>query len=111
MCVVFVHEYGHYSIAKLCKVKIETFSLGFGPELFGITDSSGTRWKFSLVPVGGYVKMWGDSSNETGLSEEEKLYALNEKPLWQRSAIAFAGPAANLLFSFLVFSCSSVLVE
>ena len=49
--VVFVHEYGHYSIAKLCKVKIETFSLGFGPELFGITDSSGTRWKFSLVPV------------------------------------------------------------
>ena len=101
--VVFVHEYGHYSVAKLCRVKIETFSLGFGPELFGITDSSGTRWKFSLVPVGGYVKMLGDSPSDPGFHEEERLFALSEKPLWQRSAIAFAGPAANLLFSFLVF--------
>nr|WP_238548249.1 M50 family metallopeptidase [Anaplasma phagocytophilum] len=100
--VVFVHEYGHYCVAKLCKVKVETFSLGFGPELFGITDGSGTRWKFSLVPVGGYVKMFGDALDRE-MSEEEKLCALNEKPLWQRFLIAFAGPAANLLFSLLVF--------
>ena len=100
--VVFVHEYGHYLVAKLCKVKIETFSLGFGPELFGVTDTAGTRWKFSLVPVGGYVKMFGDALGST-MTEAEKACALNEKPLWQRSAIAFAGPAANFLFSVLVF--------
>ncbi|MGN7678286.1 MAG: M50 family metallopeptidase, partial [Anaplasma sp.] len=78
------------------------FSLGFGPELFGITDGSGTRWKFSLVPVGGYVKMLG-STPEDELDEDERLFAFNEKPLWQRFCIAAAGPAANLLFSLLVF--------
>ncbi|KAF2282090.1 hypothetical protein GH714_042914 [Hevea brasiliensis] len=100
--VVFVHEYGHYSVAKLCGVKVKTFSLGFGPELFGITDGSGTRWKFSLVPVGGYVKMLGDTQ-EDNLSEGEKSFAFNEKPLWQRFAVAGAGPLANLLFAVLVF--------
>ncbi|MCU7611275.1 M50 family metallopeptidase [Anaplasma capra] len=100
--VVFVHEYGHYSVAKMCGVRVKTFSLGFGPELFGVTDGSGTRWKFSLVPVGGYVKMLGDAQ-EDKLSEGERSFAFNEKPLWQRFAIAGAGPAANLLFSVLVF--------
>ncbi|ACZ48939.1 putative protease [Anaplasma centrale str. Israel] len=100
--VVFVHEYGHYAVAKLCGIRIKTFSLGFGPELFGITDGSGTRWKFSMVPVGGYVKMLGDAQ-EDKLTEGEKSFAFNEKSLWQRFAVAGAGPLANLLFSVLVF--------
>ena len=58
--LVFVHELGHYLIARLNGVKVEVFSIGFGKELFGITDKLGTRWKFSLVPLGGYVKMHGD---------------------------------------------------
>ena len=58
--LVFVHELGHYSIARYNDVKVEVFSIGFGKELFGFTDKSGTRWKFSLVPLGGYVKMHGD---------------------------------------------------
>src|SRR5690349_18748570 len=59
--VVFVHEYGHYWVARRNGVRIETFSIGFGPELFGRNDRHGTRWKFSLVPLGGYVKMLGDA--------------------------------------------------
>src|ERR1700727_94996 len=60
--IVFVHEFGHYFIAKLCGVKIEAFSIGFGRELIGVTDRSGTRWKLSILPLGGYVKMYGDAS-------------------------------------------------
>ncbi|MEH0831103.1 RIP metalloprotease RseP [Anaplasma bovis] len=100
--VVFVHEYGHYLAARLCGIKVETFSLGFGPELFGVTDSSGTRWKFSLVPVGGYVRMFGDAS-DAEVPEGSASVALNGKPLWQRAIVAIAGPGANLLFSVLVF--------
>ena len=58
--LVFVHEWGHYIVARLCGVRVETFSIGFGKELFGFNDSHGTRWKFSLIPLGGYVKMFGD---------------------------------------------------
>src|SRR4051812_17922726 len=60
--IVFIHEFGHYIVAKLCGVKIEAFSIGFGKELIGRNDKSGTRWKLSLLPLGGYVKMFGDSS-------------------------------------------------
>ncbi|WDM85469.1 RIP metalloprotease RseP [Ehrlichia sp. JZT12] len=108
--IVFVHEYGHYIVAKLCKVKIEVFSIGFGPELFGINDKSGTRWKFSLIPVGGYVKMLGDenpSSTEgssDSLPEEEKFFAFCEKPLHQKFFIALAGPLANLIFAIAVLT-------
>ncbi|QLK52752.1 RIP metalloprotease RseP [Ehrlichia ruminantium] len=108
--IVFVHEYGHYIIAKLCNVKIEVFSIGFGPELFGINDKSGTRWKFSLIPLGGYVKMLGDDgpSSATGsssnLPENEKSYAFCEKSLLQKSLIAFAGPFANLIFSLVLLT-------
>src|SRR5688572_25375935 len=58
--LVFVHEWGHYIVARLCGVKVETFSIGFGKELFGFYDKRGTRWKVSLVPLGGYVKLFGD---------------------------------------------------
>ena len=70
--IVFVHEYGHYIVAKLCKVKIESFSIGFGKEIFGFNDKSGTRWKFSIIPAGGYVKMFGDA-NEASAPDQENL--------------------------------------
>ncbi|QGR02891.1 RIP metalloprotease RseP [Ehrlichia ruminantium] len=108
--IVFVHEYGHYIVAKLCSVKIEVFSIGFGPELFGINDKSGTRWKFSLIPLGGYVKMLGDddpsstTGNSSSLSEDKKQYAFCEKSLLQKSLIAFAGPFANIIFSLVLLT-------
>ncbi|AHX04966.1 RIP metalloprotease RseP [Ehrlichia japonica] len=106
--IVFVHEYGHYIVAKLCNVKVEVFSIGFGPELFGINDKSGTRWKFSVIPIGGYVKMLGDDdpsgarASSQHLSEEDKLFAFCEKPLYQKFFIVFAGPLANLLFAIVI---------
>lgn len=118
--LVFVHEWGHYIVARLCGVKIESFSVGFGKELFGITDKRGTRWKFSLVPLGGYVKMFGDvdpasarhteevkdvDSNETRpLTEEEKGVAFFSQPVARRAAIVFAGPAINFLFAILIMA-------
>ncbi len=106
--IVFVHEYGHYIAAKLCNVKVEVFSIGFGPELFGINDKSGTRWKFSVIPIGGYVKMLGDEdpsgakASSQHLSEKDKLFAFCEKPLYQKFFIVFSGPLANLLFAIVV---------
>ena len=108
--IVFVHEYGHYIVAKLCNVQIEVFSIGFGPELFGINDKSGTRWKFSLIPLGGYVKMLGDddmsstTACSSNLTEDKKLYAFCEKSLLQKSLIAFAGPFANIIFSLVLLT-------
>lgn len=117
--LVFVHEWGHYIVARWCKVKIETFSIGFGKELFGRTDKAGTRWKFSLVPLGGYVKMFGDvdpaSFSHTDeiadgdatrpLTDEEKKTAFYCKPIPQRAAIVFAGPAVNFIFAIIVLTC------
>ncbi len=109
--VVFVHEWGHYIVAKMCGVKIESFSIGFGPELCGFNDKSGTRWKLSLLPFGGYVKMFGDedpssakpSDKVLNLTESEKKVAFYNKPVWQRALIVFAGPAINFIFTFIVF--------
>ena len=71
--LVFVHELGHYAIARWCNVKVEVFSIGFGPEIKGWDDSHGTRWKISAVPLGGYVKMFGESETILeGEGEEEK---------------------------------------
>lgn len=116
--LVFVHEWGHYSVARLCGVRVETFSIGFGKELFGITDSHGTRWKVSLIPLGGYVKMFGDTDpasagytaevEENGhkrpLTPEERQVAFFAKSVWQRAAIVFAGPAINFLFAILILA-------
>ena len=104
--LVFVHELGHYLAAIKNKVKVEVFSIGFGKELFGYTDKSGTRWKFSLVPLGGYVKMHGDadpsSSKEDKSNKIDQSLSFHNKTISQRSTILFAGPAANFIFSFLV---------
>ncbi len=112
--LVFVHEWGHYIVAKLCGVKIETFSIGFGKELFGWNDKSGTRWRFAMIPLGGYVKMYGDTDPASaGNSDEvdgrkmtsvERTHAFFAKPVWQRSLIVFAGPAVNFLFAIAILA-------
>jgi regulator of sigma E protease len=105
--VVFVHEYGHYWVARRNGVKVEVFSIGFGRELFGVNDKHGTRWKFSLVPLGGYVKMLGDA-DETSARPDAATATQKEsfpaKSVWQRMAIVAAGPAANFLFAIVVLS-------
>ncbi len=109
--LVFVHELGHYLSARRNGVKVQIFSIGFGPELFGWTDRAGTRWKFSLIPIGGYVKMFGDadpSSMPSGsieeMTEEEKAVSFFHKRLLQRVEIVAAGPAANFLFAIVVLA-------
>ena len=109
--LVFVHEYGHYAVARRAGVRVEVFSIGFGPELFGWTARSGTRWKFSAVPLGGYVRMFGDSdpasATASGLeemSQQERDCSFHHKPLRDRTAIVAAGPAANFLFAILVLA-------
>src|ERR1700726_3943421 len=110
--LVFVHEFGHYIIARWNRVRIEVFSIGFGPELFGWWDRAGTRWKFSAIPLGGYVKMFGDSDATSGLpapglsrlSEVERGVSFHYKRLGQRAAIVAAGPAANFAFAIVVLA-------
>ncbi|WP_207458502.1 RIP metalloprotease RseP [Azospirillum sp. SYSU D00513] len=109
--LVFVHELGHYLVARRNGVRIEVFSIGFGPELFGFHDRAGTRWKFSAIPLGGYVKMFGDadaastpSSGLQGLTADERAVSFHHKRLGQRAAIVAAGPIANFLFSFVVLA-------
>jgi regulator of sigma E protease len=105
--LIFVHELGHYLIARACGVRVEVFSLGFGPELFGWTDSAGTRWKVSGVPLGGYVKMFGEETFGEGDESEPQTSAdqrvsFRHKSLRQRAAIVAAGPASNILFALVL---------
>lgn len=104
--LVFVHEWGHFWVARRCGVRVEVFSIGFGPELFGRTDRLGTRWKFSLIPLGGYVKMFGDANAASmpgagveQMPEDQRAVSFFHKPLWKRAAIVAAGPMANFLFA------------
>jgi regulator of sigma E protease len=108
--LVFIHELGHFAVARLCKVRVEVFSIGFGPEMFGWTDKTGTRWKFSWLPLGGYVRMFGQDENmiEGGaarpLTDAERAVSFKDKNVWQRMAIVAAGPAANYLFAIVVLA-------
>lgn len=110
--IVFVHEFGHYWVAKKCGVKIETFSIGFGKELFGWNDKWGTRWKVSLIPLGGYVKMFGDEGAAStpdknkiaGMSDLERKISFHSQALWKRFLIVLAGPAANYIFAIIILA-------
>lgn len=109
--LIFIHELGHFLVARLCGVRVDVFSIGFGPELFGWTDAKGTRWKFSAVPLGGYVKMFGEhvlepdeDGNVRQLTAEEKAVSFQEKRLAQRIAVVAAGPGANYLFAIVVMA-------
>jgi regulator of sigma E protease len=110
--VVFVHEFGHFWIARRCGVKVETFSIGFGPELWARVDKLGTRWRVALLPLGGYVKMFGDADPSSfgpdekaqELTAAEKKIAFFAQPVWKRFSIVFAGPAANYVFAILLLA-------
>ena len=112
LVVVFIHEYGHYYFAKKYGVGVTDFSIGFGKEIFGWNDKSGTRWKVCWIPLGGYVKFFGDRNvfsqadqekiiEKYNAEDREKLFIL--KPLYQRVLIVFGGPLANFLLALVIF--------
>ncbi len=110
--LVFVHEMGHYLVARRFGVRVEVFSIGFGPELFGWDDRHGTRWRVSLIPLGGYVRFFGDSDAASSadrarlasMTPEEREGAFHLKPLYQRVLIVAAGPIVNILFAVLIYA-------
>ena len=110
--IVFIHEFGHFIVARWCGVKVEEFSLGFGRELFACTDKKGTRWKLCLLPFGGYVKMFGDRNGASmpddkllkKMTAAEKKKSFLGKNVWQRMAIVAAGPVANFLLAIVIFT-------
>ena len=117
--VVFIHEYGHYYFAKKYGVGVTDFSIGFGREIFGWKDKSGTRWKICWIPLGGYVKFFGDRNvfsqaeqqqiiNRYNEEDRKKLFIL--KPLYQRSIIVAAGPLANFALAIVIFTMINMLV-
>jgi len=112
LVVVFIHEYGHYYFAKMYGVGVTDFSIGFGKEIFGWNDKSGTRWKICWIPLGGYVKFFGDRNvfsqadqekilQQYSKEDQDKLFVL--KPLYQRVLIVAAGPFANFLLAIVIF--------
>lgn len=109
--VVYVHELGHYWVARWGGVKIETFSIGFGPELFHWYNRHGTRWRIAVIPLGGYVKFHGDAdpssagpSDLSQMDEADRAVSYHAKPVAIRAAIAAAGPVANFLFAIAIFA-------
>ena len=114
--LVFVHEWGHFWVARRNGVRVEVFSIGFGPELFGWVDKFNTRWKISAIPLGGYVKMFGegDEMAEEGeqreLTDEEKAVSFSHKTVGQRAAIVAAGPIVNFLFAIFVLAALASIV-
>jgi len=110
--VVFFHELGHFLVARWAGVRVLTFSLGFGPELIGFNDRHGTRWRISAIPLGGYVKFFGDDSEASSpdqnaldhMSAEERAYSFHHKRVGPRAAIVAAGPAANFLLAIVIFA-------
>ncbi len=110
--VVFFHELGHFLVARWCGVRVQAFSVGFGPELFGRNDRHGTRWKLSAIPLGGYVKFAGDENEASvpdqealaRMSEEERAGAFQTKSVSRRAAIVAAGPIANFILAIVIFA-------
>jgi regulator of sigma E protease len=110
--VVFFHELGHFLVARWAGVKVLTFSLGFGPELAGFNDKHGTRWKLSAIPLGGYVRFFGDESEAStpdgaklaAMTEEERQGSFHHKKLAPRAAIVAAGPIANFILAVVIFA-------
>ena len=110
--VVFFHELGHFLVARWCGVAVKTFSVGFGPELVGWTDRTGTRWRISLIPLGGYVRFLGDETDFSAsdpaavaaLSPEDQARTFAAKGLLARAAIVAAGPVANFILAIIIFA-------
>tara|TARA_Y100000591_G_scaffold322770_1_gene339595 strand:- start:675 stop:2030 length:1356 start_codon:yes stop_codon:yes gene_type:complete len=102
--IVFIHEFGHYIVARINNVDVERFSIGFGPVLLSKTDKNNTKWQIGAIPLGGYVKFCGEmySESKSKINSKNKNLFMNKKAL-QKASIVFAGPAANFLLSFLLF--------
>ncbi len=110
--IVFIHEFGHFYVARLCGVAVEEFAIGFGRKLCGFTDKKGTQWKICLLPFGGYVKMFGDKNGASmpdaeaisSMSTEERKKSFVGKNVYQRMAIVVAGPVANFILAVFIFT-------
>src|SRR3954466_10707935 len=110
--VVFFHELGHFLVARWAGVKVLTFSLGFGPELIGFNDRHNTRWKISAIPLGGYVKFFGDDTEASTpsaealatMTAEERAGSFHHKKVGPRAAIVAAGPIANFILAIVIFA-------
>jgi regulator of sigma E protease len=110
--VVFFHEFGHFIVGRWCGVKVDVFSLGFGPELFAFMDRKGTRWRLAAFPLGGYVKFHGDANGASApdpksvaaMPESERAVTFFGQPVWKRAAIVFAGPFANFLLAIAIYA-------
>jgi regulator of sigma E protease len=110
--VVFFHELGHFLVGRWCGVKVDAFSLGFGPELCAFTDRKGTRWRVAALPLGGYVKFHGDANAVSGTPSEdvprmsagERAITFFGQPVWKRAAIVAAGPIANFILAIVIFT-------
>src|SRR5665647_2594753 len=110
--VVFFHELGHFLVARWCGIKVLTFSIGFGPEIVGFYDRYGTRWKISAVPLGGYVKFFGDDNAASvpdhaaaaAMNEAEREVSFVHKPVGPRAAVVAAGPIANFILAIAIFA-------
>ena len=116
MIIVFIHELGHFLVARWCGVSVEAFSIGFGKEITGWVDRHGTRWKLSWIPLGGYVKFKGDANAASMPDAGAVAQAKNDpgnfhgKPIWQRAAVVAAGPIANFILAIGIFSAAFMLV-
>jgi regulator of sigma E protease len=110
--VVFFHELGHFLIGRWCGVKVDAFSLGFGPEIFGFDDRHGTHWRLAALPLGGYVKFHGDANGASiteesaaaAMSAQERAVSFFAQKVWKRVAIVAAGPIANFILAIVIFT-------
>jgi regulator of sigma E protease len=111
--VVFFHELGHFLVARWCGVRVLVFSIGFGPEIVGFNDRRGTRWKISAIPLGGFVKFFGDDNVTSApaggaaaaIAETDRGVSFAFQPVFKRAAIVIAGPLANFLLAIAIFAC------
>ena len=110
--IVFFHELGHFLIARLCGIRVLVFSIGFGPELLGFNNLKGTRWKISAIPLGGYVKFFGDENEASvpdagtlaAMTEDERRQSFPGQPVGARAAVVVAGPLANFVLAIVIFA-------
>jgi len=118
LVVIFIHELGHFLVARWCGVKVDTFSIGFGREIAGFTDRHGTRWKLGWIPLGGYVKFMDDLNGASmpskeaidRMTPEQREGSFHAKPVWKRAAVVAAGPAANFLSAILMFGLTAYIL-